>query len=292
MHRKRRINKRFKNIEELLLITLGTALIGCALSVFLVPFKIAPGGVSGLSSVLYYLTGIRLSTLLLLINIPIFMLGFMHFNGKFLLRSVYGTIATAVSAEIFSWFTPPTNDLLFTSVIGGAIIGTGVALVLKSGGTTGGTDILVLVCRKFFPHLSVGNLFMVIDGAIILIAGATLGGWEIILYSAATLFISTQVTDAILEGASFARMVYIISEENLAITQRIYAEMNRGVTGLSSVSMYTGKNSRILLCVIRKYELSRLKDIVYDTDEKAFVIISDAKEVMGNGFDRENISLD
>ncbi len=289
MHRKKARSKRFKNMDELLQITLGTALIGCALSTFLVPFKLAPGGVSGVASVLYYLTGIRVSTLIMLINVPIFILGFVHFNGKFLLRSIYGTIAVSVSVELFSSFVAPAADIFSACVFGGIILGTGLALVLKSGATTGGTDILVMISRKFFPNLSVGNLFMIIDGVIILVAGATLGGWEIVLYSAAALFISTHITDGILEGASFARMVYIMSGHSDTITERIYKEMDRGVTGLTSVSMYTGKDRKILLCVIKKYELPHLKKLIYDTDPNAFVVISEAKEVMGNGFERESI---
>ena len=289
MHRKRVRSKRFKNIDELLQITLGTALMGCALSTFLIPFKLAPGGVSGIASVLYYLTGIRVSTLLMLMNVPIFILGFLHFDGKFLLRSIYGTIAVSVSVELFSSFVAPAADIFSACVFGGIILGTGIALVLKSGGTTGGTDILVMISRKFFPNLSVGNLFMIIDGVIILVAGATLGGWEIVLYSAAALFISTHITDGILEGASFARMVYIMSGHSDTITERIYKEMDRGVTGLTSVSMYTGKDRKILLCVIKKYELPYLKKLVYDTDPGAFVVISEAKEVMGNGFESESI---
>jgi len=280
------MGRRFKKAEEILLITLGAALIGCALSVFLVPFRIAPGGVSGVAAVLHHLTGIRVSTLLMFINVPIFILGLMHFDKSFLFRSIYGTAVLSLSAELFSRIVLPTEDMFFASVFGGVVIGAGIALVLKSGGSTGGTDILVLICRKFLPNLSVGNLFLLIDGFIILLAGATLGGWEIVLYSSATLFISTYITDAVLEGASFARMVYIISPKNEEITKQIYSEMNRGVTGLKSASMYTGEERQILLCVIRRFELPRLKELVYEVDDKAFVIISDAKEVLGNGFDR------
>lgn len=280
------MGRRFKKAEEILLITIGAALIGCALSVFLVPFRIAPGGVSGVAAVLHHLTGIRVSTLLMFINVPIFILGLMHFDKSFLFRSIYGTAVLSLSAELFSRIVLPTEDMFFASVFGGVVIGAGIALVLKSGGSTGGTDILVLICRKFLPNLSVGNLFLLIDGFIIFLAGATLGGWEIVLYSSATLFISTYITDAVLEGSSFARMVYIISPKNEEITKQIYSEMNRGVTGLKSASMYTGEERQILLCVIRRFELPRLKELVYEVDDKAFVIISDAKEVLGNGFDR------
>lgn len=269
-------------------ILLGTIEMAAALSIFLVPFKIAPGGVSGLATVLYYITQIRVSTLILIINAPIFILGFITFNASFLRRSIFGTIALSVSAELFSYMPSITQDTLLACVIGGALMGCGIATVLRFGGTTGGTDILVLVIQKYFPRFSVGQLFLLIDGVIIAMAGAVLGDLEVILYSAAALFISTRVTDAILEGIRFAKMVYIISTKCDQITQRIYAELGRGVTGMLSVSMYTGASGKVLLCAIRKYELIALKKIVYSTDENAFVIISDAKEIMGNGFGEIN----
>ncbi len=275
-------------VSDIFQLTIGAALMGCALSIFLVPFKIAPGGVSGLATVLHYLIGINVSTLLMLINVPIFLLGLMYFDKSFLFRSIYGTIALSVFTEVFSSFTMPGNDVLLACVFGGAILGSGIALALRSGGTTGGADIIVLVLRKFFPSLSVGRLFMAIDGFIILIAGALLSGWDTVLYSSVALFISGYVTDSILEGAKTARLVYIISDKEREVTQKIYDEMNRGVTGLSSISMYTGRERRTLMCVIRKSELIRLKKLVYNTDPDAFVIISEAREVMGNGFDRYN----
>lgn len=263
-------------------ITFGAAMMGAALSLFLVPFKIAPGGISGLSTVLHYLTQIPVSTLILIINAPIFVIGFINFAGHFLLRSLYGTVVLSIFADLFSNLNPLTGDMVLSCAFGGAIMGFGIATVLRSGGTTGGTDILALVIRKYAPHLSVGQLFMMIDGIIIIIAGAAFKNWEVILYSAAALFISSHITDAVLEGVKFAKLVYIISNKSLKITQRIYDTTDRGVTALSSVSMYTGKTGRILLCVIRKTELPSLKRLVYDTDPNAFVIISDAKEVMGN----------
>lgn len=281
---KRSFAKLKENLSVYLGITLGAMLMGAALSIFLVPFKIAPGGISGLSTVLHYLTKIRVSTLILIVNAPIFIIGFISFNGHFLLRSFYGTIVLSLATEGFSLIQPLTGDIILACVFGGAIMGCGIATVLRSGGTTGGTDILALVIQKYAPQLSIGQLFMVIDGAIILIAGAVFGDWEIILYSSAALFISSHVTDTILEGIKYARLVYIISNRSLEITQNIYSDMDRGVTALSSVSMYTGKNGRILLCAIRKHELPKLKRLVYSTDPHAFVIISDAKEVLGNGF--------
>ncbi len=278
-----------KNILQFTEITLGGMLVGVALSVFLVRFKIAPGGISGVSTVIHYLTGIRVSTLILLLNAPLFILGFLIFDKGFLVKSIYGTIASSLATEVMTFMPSLTEDILLASVFGGAIMGAGLAFVLKARGSTGGTDILVLVLRRFLPKLSVGQLFLLIDGIIILIAGAFFRSFETILYSGIALFVTSRVTDVILEGLKFARLVYIISEKNEQITREIYSKMNRGVTGLNSFSMYTGKSGRILMCAIRRHEIPSLKDIVKEIDENAFVIIADAKEVMGNGFENNYI---
>ncbi len=281
-----RLSKKILQFTE---ITLGGILVGIALSVFLVRFKIAPGGISGISTVVHYLTGIRVSTLILLINAPLFILGLLIFDKSFLVKSIYGTVVTSFATELMSFMPSLTEDILLASVFGGAIMGGGLSVVLKSRGSTGGTDILVLVLRKFLPRLSVGQIFLLIDGIIILIAGAFFESFETILYSGIALFVSTRITDLILEGLKFARLVYIISDKNEDITRQIYDKMDRGVTGLNSFSMYTGKSGRILMCAIRKHEIPNLKEIVRTIDSKAFVIIADAKEVMGNGFDNNYI---
>ena len=277
--------RKINGFADIIKITVGAALMGAALSIFLVPFKIAPGGMGGLATVIHYLTGVRVGILILLVNVPIFVLGLMNFEAKFLLRSLYGTLVLSVATEIMSVFSLPITDPLLGCVFGGTVMGFGISVVMRSGGTTGGSDILVLVCRKMFPRFSVGQLFMLIDGIIIAIAGLTFKSWETALYSAVALYISAYVTDVSIEGMKLGRIVYIISPKNKAITERIYAELERGVTGLSSVSMYTGKSDKVLMCVIRKHELPKLKRIVTAVDPDAFVVISDAKEVMGNGFE-------
>ena len=276
-------------LAEFLSITIGAIIMGTALSLFLVPYKIAPGGMSGLATVIYYVTGIRVSTLLILINAPLLLLGLLRFKAGFLVKSVYGTVVLSVATEIMSGVSMPVSDTLLVSVAGGAILGFGIAVVLRTGGTTGGTDIIVLLLRKFLPTLSVGQLFLTIDGVIIVIAGAVFKSPETILYSAAALFVSSRVTDAVLEGVNFAKLIYIVSEKPKEITEQIYSGIDRGVTGLNSVSMYTGKNGVTLLCVIRRYQLPKLKKLIYETDPSAFVIVSDAREVTGNGFGTHRI---
>ena len=276
-------------VVDCAVIAVGAVLMGVALSVFMVPFKIAPGGASGLATVLHYLTGLRVSVLIPLINIPIFIIGIIRLERDFLVKSVFGTVVLSIATETAAILPPPTSDPLISAVFGGTVMGIGISAVLSRGGTTGGTDILVLVIRRSFSEVSVGRLYLLIDGAVIAMAGLAFSSGEVIFYSAVSLVVSTYMTDAALEGLNLARLVYIISDSNREICDRIYAELKRGVTGLNSVSMYSGRSGRILMCVIRKGQLSKLKKIIQDIDKDAFVIICDAKEVMGSGFEMRRI---
>lgn len=282
-----KINKSITKVKvlEYVKITAGAVMMGIALSVFLVPFKIAPGGISGLATVIHYLSGIRVSVLIPLINIPIFILGIIRLHSGFLIRSVYGTAVLSVAAEAAEGLAAPTSDPLLACVFGGALMGVGISVVLAAGGTTGGTDILVLVIRRSIPSVSVGRLYLLIDGIIILIAGAALSGGDTVFYSAAALVVSTYATDAALDGLKLARLVYIISDDADSICGRIYGELRRGVTGLRAVSMYSGRERKILLCAVGRRQLTALKRIIRETDPAAFVIICDAKEIMGCGFE-------
>ncbi len=279
----------YETWKKVFFTVLGATAMGAALDLFLIPMHIAAGGVGGIATVINHLTGIGVGILILLINIPIFILGALNFSKGFLLYSLLGTLALSVSTQVFSWVPAMTGDPLLATVFGGAGMGLGLGLVLSVNGTTGGTDILALILQKRFPTFSIGQFFLVIDGAVILAAGLAFRQWEVILYSALTLFVASKVVDTILSGVDYAKMVYIVSEYAEEISRGIYEQMGRGVTGLESVSLYTGKNRRVLLCVIRKVEFPKLKRMIQEIDQGAFLIISDAREVLGKGF--KNITL-
>lgn len=274
----------YKKIKKGIFTVVGAVLMGLSLDLFLIPLHIAAGGVGGAATVINHLTGVSVGILILIINVPIFLLGALHFSKKFLFYSLLGTLSLSVSTQFFSFLPAMTSDLLLAAVFGGAGSGLGLGLVLMVNGSTGGTDILALVLKKRFPSLSVGQFFLIIDGLVIAGAGVVFGRWEVILYSALTLFVSSKVVDALLAGVDYAKMVYIISDRAQEIARGIYRQMHRGVTGLQSVSLYTGKEKQVLLCVIRKTELPKLKRVVSAADPSAFVIVSDAREVLGNGF--------
>lgn len=279
----------FAKTKKIIKIIAGAAVMGFALELFLVPSQIAAGGVGGLATVVYHLTGLPVSLLIFLINIPIFIIGAMNFKMKFLYVSLIGTISLSASSAVFAFLPPITNDIVLAAVFGGAVFGFGLGMVILAGGTTGGTDILALVLRRRLPRFSVGQFFLLIDGLVIALAGLAFRRWDTILYSALTLLISTFVVDTMLDGVDFAKLVYIISDKHKAISEEIYKQVSRGVTGLSAVSYYTGAEKRVLLCVTRKYELPRLKAVIHKVDPNAFLIVSDAKEVHGRGFNETNL---
>lgn len=275
------------------MILLGGSIMGFGLAFFLVPTQITAGGVSGIATVLHYLFNLPVGFMVLVINIPIFILGFVNFNAKFLLSSVFGTMALSLSTQIFELdffnaLLPISNDMLLCSVFGGVIYGLGLGLTMRYGGTTGGTDILSLVFKKWFPSMSIGQLFIAIDGVIIIFAGIAFKSLETILYSIVMLFVSSHVLDTILDGVDFAKIIYIISEKNTDISKGIANELKRGSTVLSGYSFYSRKSRGVLMCVMRKHQVPRLKNLVTSIDPNAFVVVSDAKEVIGRGFKISN----
>ncbi len=263
---------------------IGAIAMGAFLELFLVPLHIVAGGVGGIATLVNHLTGLSVGVLILLINIPIFILGALNFNKAFLCYSLIGTLALSLSTQFFSQFSPLTSDPLLAAIFGGAGIGFSLGLVISVNGTTGGTDILALVLKKWFPRFSVGQFFLLIDGVVILAAGFVFGKWEAALYSALTLFACSKVLDAVLAGVDYGQMVYVMSDRAESISRGIYQEMHRGVTGLRSISMYHGRQGTVLLCVIRKVELPKLKKLIHTLDKDAFMIVSDAREILGNGF--------
>ena len=270
-----------------LIVTIGSLIVAIGLNLFIVPARIAPGGVSGISTVIYHLSGISVGILIFALNIPIFILGFFNFGKKFVLWSIYGTFALSAFAyalDFVPFFNPITEDLLLASVFGGAMFGLGIGIVIRAGASTGGTDIVAKAIFNKFPAISMGQFILAVDVVVVAFAGLVFGEWEIILYSGIALYVSSIVIDAVVEGLDFAKMAYIISERNEEIGKFVLEDMKRGVTKLSGSSLYTGETRPMLMCVIKKHEINKLKNAVKSIDSRAFVVLSDVREVLGEGF--------
>jgi Uncharacterized conserved protein len=289
----------FKGLKVYLWIITGSVITAGAINIFLVPYKIAPGGVTGIATVVYYLSNQRfpVGITMLALNIPLFILGMRFIGGKFIIRTLFSTIFLSLVIDLTEPFTrlfvrnfitkaqmSSDPDLLLYSIFGGFFMGLGLGLVFRSGATTGGTDLAARIVNHFTPHLTMGQLLLVIDSSVILFAAISFNSFLLALYAILSLYISSKVIDAILEGVNFAKAVYIISDKPDEIAKLVMDELDRGVTALKGIGMYTGKEKMVLYCVLNRAQLIILKQLVEKTDPNAFMILTDVREVLGEGF--------
>lgn len=272
---------------ELIQIVCGTAIMAVGTSLFLLPNKLSAGGFSGISTILYYLFSFPMGTTTFLLNIPLFIFAFFK-NGKlFFVRSVVGTFMLSFFLNLYSKFEPLTDDRLLACVYGGIFIGIGTAIILKANASTGGSDMLAQIIKKYKPEFRSGTLITTMDTIIVGLNVLVFKEIEIALYSAIAIYIMGKVIDIFLEGVYFTKQIYIISEKYEAISKRITEEIERGITGIYAKGMYTGKDKMVLLCAVSRGEVAKVQKIVKQEDKKAFLIISNAREVFGKGFKRE-----
>jgi uncharacterized membrane-anchored protein YitT (DUF2179 family) len=276
--------KKYKIIIEYLGITFGCALMAMSLNAFTVPNKIAPGGVSGLATVIFYMTKIPVGITMLVFNIPLFILGIKILGKGVGVKTLYGTIMISIFIDYIFIIPTFTTDLLLASVFGGIILGIGLGIVFRFGGTTGGTDLAAAIFNKYFPGFTVGTILMIIDFFVVLAAGLVFKQPEISLYSLISLFTSIKVMDFIQEGLGYAKAFFIISNYSEEISKIVIKELDRSVTSLSGQGMYTREERQVLLCVVNRAQVNRLKELVHAVDPKAFVILTEVREVLGEGF--------
>ena len=270
-------------IIDCLGIALGAAITALALTVFLIPNKIAAGGISGLATVLYYLFEFRVGITMLVINIPILLTGMKILGATFGARTIYGIIMLSIFTELFQPIVPDiTNDLLLASIYGGLLTGMGLGIVFKFRGTTGGTDMIARLIHHY-SGFSVGQGLLIADGFVVTMAGIFFN-LEVALYAAITIFITSKTIDVIQEGMDISKAALIISDQKEELENTILDELGRGVTSFQARGAYTDKDREVLLCIISRSEVTRLKSMVHEIDEDSFVIITAVHEVLGEGF--------
>lgn len=288
------------SLRPYLIIALGCFIMTISMNIFLIPFKLAPGGVSGLSTVVYYVIGgiIPVGMLMLIFNIPLFLTGYKSRGRQFIIHSLFGAVILSLmidgTSPFFNWlineyFTEfdqlmATPDLLLNALIGGLIMGFGLGIVLKEDATTGGTDLAAAVLRKVFPSFTVGQYLMFLDGAVIIFAAIAFRSVKLGLYAALSLFVASKTIDAYLEGLNFAKALLIISDQSEKIADRILNDLDRGVTGLRGIGMFSKQDKTVLLCVVKREQITVVKEIVKEFDTRAFVLLIDVREVLGEGF--------
>lgn len=277
-----------KNIN---ILTQYTAiLIGCFImafgySYFCVPYKIAPGGLSGIATVLYYFTGVPVGIMTLILSAPVFLFSIRVLGIKFGIKTVYATVLFSLfidlTAHIFNTFK---GDIFIASIFGGVLIGLGLGIIFKFGASTGGTDLIAAMAKKYASWISLGSWMLIIDLTVVLIAGFSFKSVNIMLYSVITIYVTNKMIDFIQEGVDYTKAVYIISSKSDEIALSIIDNLNRGVTSIYCKGMYTKKDMNMLMCIISRAQISSVKKIVKDIDINAFVLCVGTLEVIGEGF--------
>ena len=272
-------------LTDLLILTGGVILVAAAFNLFLVPNRITPGGFSGLATLLHYALGLPVGATMAVLNVPLFLLGFKKLGVSFVVRSLYGTLLLSILIDVFV-VPPATNDLLLSSLYGGALMGVGLGLAIRGGGSTGGSDMLARVLHAYKSTIGVGTFIVIVDFLVIVGAGFLFSP-QLALYALAILYGSSKVVDLVLKGSVTSRACIIISERANEVAHEILHTLERGVTLFTAKGMYTGEARNVLLCVVQSAgEIHRLRETVKALDPDAFMFVVAAGEVLGQGFSR------
>ena len=267
------------------LVALGSALFAAGFQFFLYPNSIIVGGVSGIAMIINYLVGLPVGIMTIVLNIPLFIIAWKHFGGKFIISSLVGMLLSSVLVDVLAVVDySPTDDMLLACLIGGAIKGLGLGLIYYAGATTGGTDIIAKFVRLRFPYINFGTIVLLTDAVIIIAFAAIFDRVEAAMYAVIAMFVVSKVIDLVLYGIDNSSVCYIISENSEQLVKDITDKLRRGVTILSGEGAYSHKDKQVLLCVIKRTQIADIRKIIRNIDENAFFIVSDAKNVFGKGF--------
>lgn len=273
-----------KYIYEIFQIAVGTFIMAIGTSLFLLPNKLSSGGFAGIATITYYLFNWNMGTVILLINIPFFILAFIRIGKEFVFKSIIGTAFLSYFIDYLDKIKPLTNDKFLACIYGGIIIGIGTSIVLKAEGSTGGSDLVSYIIKSFKPGLLTSNLIVMFDFIVVLLNVICFKELEIGLYSAISIYLMGKIIDIVFEGIGFSKMVFIISKDYNEISNEIRSKVTRGVTGIYSKGMYTDKEKMMLMCIASRNEIIRIRQIANQIDSRAFIVITNVREVYGKGF--------
>lgn len=285
---------KFKEIKTLVIIKkivinflqtiIGTAIMAISIDLFLLPNQLSVGGFSGIGTIGYYLLNIPVGTTVLILNIPLFIFAFFRNGKKFFLDSIVGTVSLSLFLNLFENFKTLTHTDFLACVYGGILSGIGTAIVLKANASTGGSDLLAQIIKSYKPNVKTGSIIVMLDTIIVLASTVAFGEIEIGLYSAIAIYIMGKVLDIFFEGIDFAKMLIIISPKYKEISDQINIKIRRGTTALYGKGMYKAEEKNVILCVASRTEVRAIREIIDKIDSKAFLIITNAREVYGKGF--------
>ncbi len=268
---------------EYLWVTAGSFVVAAGLVFFLIPHKIAAGGVSGMAIIIYHLVGLPVGLTMLALNVPLFLIAIRKIGLNFGIKTLWGTITLSFFTDILNLrLDKLTNDPLLASIYGGILVGVGLGIVFRARATTGGSDLAAQLLYRRIKG-STGQALLAIDGSVIIIAGIVFN-IELALYGLIGLMVSSRLIDVIQEGLGYEKAALIISSRNDEISREILTGLSRGVTALKGTGLYTGQSRNVLLTVVSRSEVTSLKKMVSRIDPHAFVIITNVQEALGEGF--------
>ena len=263
----------------------GGAVFAIGLGCFVGPAQIAPGGVSGLSIIINYLTGLPVGSLNMGINIPLLLLAWRFLGRRFTLKTLRSVFIQSVMIDLVGlWLPVYAGDRIMSALFGGVAIGVGLAPVFMRGSTTGGTDIVSRLIQLRFRHVSIGKLLFMVDTAVLLLSVAVFRNIETGLYGMITIYTSNRILDGILYGLDTGKVVLVISEKNQRIAQQVMDRLERGATFLQAEGAWSGQEKKVLLCVVRAVQCYRVEEIVRAADPDAFLVVMEANQIAGEGF--------
>ena len=278
------MNKKLNGVLKYVGILAASALYAAAIALFLDPNHLAPGGVSGIAIIINQLTQIPTGTLILIMNVPLMALGMWKLGFKFLLSTLVAVIASSIFTNLLAPYGPLTTDPLLAASAGGALLALGMGLLFKLGATSGGTDILIRVIKLKYKHLKTGSLFLITDCCVIAASALVFRNVDLALYAAIATILSSFCLDLVLYGRDEAKLVYLITDHEKTIAQRLLEELEIGVTYLQGQGAYTRDNKKVILCAMQKRLLPRVQEIAMEEDPCAFLIVTSASEIFGEGF--------
>ncbi len=269
------------------LITLGTFVMAAGFVFFVAPYKLAPGGSYGIAIILHHLLGTPIGLSALVIDIPLAIIGYKILGPRFGVKTIVGFLLTAFWVDLLNYYWQGQqlveNEGLLSSIFGGVLLGAGLGLVFKSKATSGGSDIIAMILNKYTGR-PVGQLLIYVDSVIVLGGLAAFHDWRIPLFSWITIFVTGKVIDVILEGVSYEKTLFIVSDHSDKIRDKIINDLERGGTFIQGRGMYKGQEKTIVFTVVNRRELTILQDYIYKVDSQAFMTVINANEILGGGF--------
>lgn len=274
-----------KFLKDLLWYLVGSLIYSIAVTTFISPNEISPGGITGVATILNFLISVPTGITLMVLNIPILILGFVKFGGKFIFNT---TLVTGIISVVLT-FTEKLvpifkGDKMLAAIFGGSLLGLGISIIMLHGATTGGVDIVAKLINRRYRHLTVGKIILTMDAIVVILAVIAYRNFESALYSVVSMFACSRVMDGMLYGGDKGKVVYAITSKPQEICKSVAEELSRGITVLDVQGGYTGLNHKMLMCSVRVYEVSTLYAIIEKYDNNAFIVVTEAGEIIGEGF--------